>query len=86
VMGSDAGREQRAAGGVPWLGLLLWMCACAALFVTLMMRPHDLDRDRRVAASSAAVEHLLTHAHAAQGLAGQASRLNVFTVRHPSAR
>jgi hypothetical protein len=86
VMGSGAGREQRAAGGVPWLGLLLWMCACAALFVTLMMRPHDLDRDRRVAASSAAVEHLLTHAHAAQRLAGQASRLRVFTVRNPSAR
>jgi hypothetical protein len=85
VMGSDAGREQRAAGGVPWLGLLLWMCACAALFVTLMMRPHDLDRDR-VAASSAAVEHLLTRAHAAQGLTAEASGLNVFTARHPSAR
>jgi hypothetical protein len=85
VMGSDAGPEQRAAAGVPWLGLLLWMCACAALFVSLIMRADDLDRDRRVAASSAAVEHLLNRAHAAPALTGQAGGLSVFTARHPPA-
>jgi hypothetical protein len=57
VMAGAAGPEQRAATGVPWLGLLLWMFACAALFVSVMMRPGDLDRDRRVAVSSEAGAH-----------------------------
>jgi hypothetical protein len=57
VIGGTAGPEQRAARGVPWLGLLLWMFACAALFVSLMLRPGNLDGDRRVAASSEAGAH-----------------------------
>jgi type VI protein secretion system component VasF len=85
VTGSDAGREQQAAVGVPWLGLLVWVFACAALFVTLIMRPNDLERDRRVAASSAAVQHLLNRAHAAPGPTGQASGQRLSTARHPPA-
>jgi hypothetical protein len=57
VTGGTVGPEQRAARGVPWLGLLLWMFACAALFVSLMLRPGNLDGDRRVAASSEAGAH-----------------------------
>jgi hypothetical protein len=86
VAGSDAGREQRAAAGVPWLGLLLWVFACAALFVSLIMRPNDFDGDRRVAASSAVVERMVNRAHAAPGLPGQASELSLFTAPRPTAR
>ena len=50
VTTGDATSAQRAATGTPWLGLLLWFFACAALFVSLIMRPDDLDRDHLVAA------------------------------------
>jgi hypothetical protein len=42
--------EQRAARSLPWLMLLLWVFACAALSVSLAIRPDGLDDpDRRLA-------------------------------------
>ena len=49
VTAGEAGPRQRAATAMPWLGLLLWALACAGLFVSLIMRTDDPDRDRRVA-------------------------------------
>ena len=43
VMGHRTGPEQGAARAVPWMGLLLWMFACAALLVSLIIRAEDLD-------------------------------------------
>jgi hypothetical protein len=82
-MGGDAKPGKRAATGVPWLGLLLWMFACAALFVSLVMRADDLDPERRVAAGSVVREELLDRAHPVPFRTRQASGLNLFTIRRP---
>ena len=84
MMGGDAKPGQRAARGVPWLGLLLWMFACAALFVSLIMRDDDLDRDRRMAARSEVESSDLSDP--ARRLLRQASELSVFTTRRPPSR
>ena len=81
MMGGDAKPGQRAARGVPWLGLLLWMFACTALFVSLIMR--DDDRDRRVAARSETEAQSSNLSYPVRGLTRQASELSVFTTRRP---
>jgi hypothetical protein len=43
VMGGGVRPEQRAARGLPWLTLLLWLFACAALVIRLVIRADDLD-------------------------------------------
>jgi hypothetical protein len=85
VMGGDARPGQRAAQGVPWLGLMLWVFACAALFVSLIMRPGDLDRDR-VAARSVVKEQNSTFSDPVRSWSPPASELGVITVRHPPPR
>lgn len=80
MMGGEAKPGQRAARGVPWLGLLLWMFACAALFVSLIIRDDDLDRDRRVAAQSSDLSYPVPR------LTRQASELSNFTTRRPPSR
>ncbi len=85
VMSGTAGPEQRAARGVPWLGLLLWMFACAALFVSLMMRPGDLDGDRRLAASSEAGAHSWELSYPVRSWTRPADELSLFT-RRPLSR
>jgi hypothetical protein len=52
VMTGDAASEQRAVTGTPWLGLLLWFAACAGLFVSLSIRPDNIERTHRFAAHS----------------------------------
>jgi hypothetical protein len=84
LTGGDARPEQRAVRRrVPWLGLLLWVFACAALFVSLVMRADDLDRDRRVAVRAAADELMSERPYPVPGLARQASDLSLFTVFRP---
>ena len=85
-MGGDAKPGQRAATGVPWLGLLLWMFACAALFVSLIMRADDLDRDRRLAARSETEAQSSDLSYPVRHLTRQASELSVFTTRRPPSR
>ena len=83
-MGRDAKPGHRTSRGVPWLGLLLWIFACAALFVSLIMRDdHHLDRDRRVAARSEAAGHTLELPYATHPMR-QADGLGVYTTRPPS--
>lgn len=79
LMGGDARPEQRAARHVPWLGLLLWVFACAALFVSLVMRADDLDRDRRVAVRAVAAEQISER----PAWMRQSSELSLFTVQRP---
>jgi hypothetical protein len=83
VMGGHAKPAQRAAGRVPWLGLALWVFACSALFVSLIMRADDLDRDRRVAARSVLKEQSSGLSDPVRSWMGPASELGVFTVRRP---
>jgi hypothetical protein len=83
LMGGDARPGQRAVRRVPWLGLLFWAFACAALFVSLVMRPDDLDRDRRVAGRAAASEQISERPYWRPGLTRQASELSLFTVHRP---
>ena len=83
VMDRRAGPQPHAARAVPWLGLLLWMFACAALFVSLVMRGDDLHGERRVA-RSAVEETLLERAQPVPGLTRHASGYNLFTERNPS--
>jgi hypothetical protein len=82
-MGGDPRPAQRAARRVPWLGLLLWLFACAALFVSLVLRADDLDRDRRVAVRAGAAEQISDRSYSVPGLTGQASELGLFTVPAP---
>ena len=86
MMGGDAKPGQRAARGVPWLGLLLWMFACAALFVSLIIRDDDLDRDRRVAARTEAEAQSSGLSDPVRRWTHQASELSVFTARRPPSR
>jgi hypothetical protein len=74
--------EQRAAAGTPWLGLLLWFCACAALFVSLTMRPDDGDRDRRVAARSPAQPPVAGPLYPVPALTDQASEVRLTVAPH----
>ena len=83
LMGGDGRPAQRAARRVPWLGLLLWVFACAALFVSLVMHADDLDRDRRVAVRAAAAEQISNRPYSVPGLTGQAGGLSLFTVQAP---
>jgi hypothetical protein len=83
VMGGHARPEQRAAPRVPWLGLVLWVFACAALFVSVIMRADDLDRDRRVAARSVVREQSSAFSDPVRSWMRPASELGVFTVRRP---
>ena len=86
MMGGDAKPGQRAARGVPWLGLLLWMFACAALLVSLIMRADDLDRDHRVAARSEVEAQRSDFSYPVRRLTRQASELSLFTIRRPPSR
>jgi hypothetical protein len=86
VMGGDAKPGKRAATGVPWLGLLLWMFACAALFVSLIIRDDDLDGDRRVAARTEAEAQSSGLSDPVRRWTHQASELSVFTARRPPSR
>jgi hypothetical protein len=73
----DPASDQRAAG-TPWLGLMLWLFACAGLFVSLIMQPHDLERDHRVAARSSAQPQIEEHPYRAPSLTGQASEISLI--------
>jgi hypothetical protein len=86
VMGRNARPEQRTPRHVPWLGLVLWVFACAALFVSLIMRADDLDRDRRVAARSVVKEQSSGFSDPVRSWSWPASELGVFTVRRPPSR
>jgi hypothetical protein len=83
VMGGHVKAEQRTPRHVPWLGLVLWVFACAALFVSLIMRADDLDRDRRVAARSVQSSGF---SDPVRSWNWPASELGVFTVRRPPSR
>jgi hypothetical protein len=69
--------EQRAVTGTPWLGLLLWFFACAALFVSLMMRP-DLDHEHRVVTRNPAPPTIAGHPYTAPALTRQASEVRLI--------
>jgi hypothetical protein len=86
LMGGDIRPDQRGARDVPWLGLLLWVFACAALFVSLIMRPGDLDQDRRVAARSVLKEQRAGFSDPVRSWSRSTSELGVFTVRRPPSR
>jgi hypothetical protein len=86
VMGGEARPDQRGVRDVPWLGLLLWVFACAALFVSLIMRPGDLDQDRRVAARSVLKEQRAGLSAPMPSWSPPTSELGVFTVRRPPSR
>jgi hypothetical protein len=62
----DAGHGGRVERRLPWLRLLLWGLACAGLFVSLVMRAEDLDRDHRLAARDTLQERSLDSSHRAQ--------------------
>jgi hypothetical protein len=84
VMGGHARPEQRAARRVPWLGLVLWVCACAALFASLIMHPDGLDRDRRVAARTEVKEQSSGFSDPVRSWSWPASELGSlpYDVRH----
>lgn len=83
VMGGEARPKRPAAKSLPWLGLLLWVFACAALFMSLVMRAEDLDRDRRVATRSAASAQSSERAYTVPRLPRQAGEFSLFTTRPP---
>jgi hypothetical protein len=85
-MAGDARLEQRDARSVPWLRLLLWMGACAALFVSLILRPDGLEREHRVAARSEAEAHSSDLPHPVRSWTRPASELSLFTGRRPPSR
>ena len=72
VTAGEAGPRQRAATAMPWVGLLLWALACAALFVSLIMRTDDLDRDRRVAVRGEGKASISAPAYPMRAVMGQA--------------
>ena len=86
MMGGDASPEQGAARAVPWLGLLLWGFACAALLVSLIVRDGDVDPDRRVAARSEAKAQLLDRDYPVPRLTRQASGLSLSAPPRPPSR
>jgi hypothetical protein len=86
VMGGTARPGQRATIGVPWLGLLLWICACAALFVSLIMRPDGFEGEHRVAARSEAAARSTDLSYPMRSWTRPAGELSVFTVRRPPSR
>jgi hypothetical protein len=86
ITAGEAGPKQRAATAMPWLGLLLWALACAGLFVSLIMRTDDRDRDRRVAVRSAAKASISAPAYPMRAVIGQASELSLLGARRLSAR
>ena len=65
--------EQRAVTGTPWLGLLLWFFACAALFVSLMMRP-DVDHEHRVVTRNPAPPTIAGHPYTVPALTRPSQR------------
>jgi hypothetical protein len=76
--------EQSAAPGTPWLGLLLWFFACAALFVSLTMRPAELERDHRVAARTPAQPPIAAPPYLVPALSDQASKVRLIVSPRPS--
>jgi hypothetical protein len=86
VMGRHAKPDQRTPRDVPWLGLVLWVFACTALFVSLIMRADDLNSDRRVAARSVVKEQSSGFSDPVRSWSWPASELGVFTVRRPPSR
>jgi hypothetical protein len=84
VTAGEAGPKQRAATAMPWLGLLLWALACAGLFVSLMMRPDNVDRDRRVAARSEAKASISAPANPMRAVM-QAHEISLIGARRPPA-
>jgi hypothetical protein len=86
VIGRHARPEQSTPRHVPWLGLGLWVFACAALFVSLIMRADDLNRDRRVAAHSVVKEQSSSFSDPVRSWSWPASELGVFTARRPPSR
>jgi hypothetical protein len=75
--------EQSAAPGTPWLGLLLWFFACAALFVSLTIRPAELERDHRVAARGPAQPPIAAPPYLVPALTGQASKVRLIVYPRP---
>jgi hypothetical protein len=71
---------------MPWLGLLLWALACAALVVSLIMRPGDLERDRRVAAHSEPRAPVSEGSYRVRDLTRQASEISLFIARRTPSR
>lgn len=86
MMGGDARPERRAATRVPWLGLLLWGFACAALLVSLITRADDLDHERRVLTRSETKAQSSDLSYPVRRLTRQASELSVSTGRRPLSR
>jgi hypothetical protein len=78
VTAGDATSEQRAVTRTPWLGLLLWFCACAGLFVSLIMRPDDPERGHRVVAGNAAQVPIAGHPYPVSTLTEQASEVSLI--------
>jgi hypothetical protein len=75
--------EQSVAPGTPWLGLLLWLFACAALFVSLTMRPAELHRDHRVAARGPAQPPIVGPSYLVPALTDQASKVRLIVSPRP---
>ena len=75
VTTGNATSAQRAATGTPWLGLLLWFFACAALFLSLMMRPDGYNRDHRVASGGPAQPPIAGYAFPVPALTEHASEV-----------
>jgi IS5 family transposase len=78
VTAGDATSEQRAVTRTPWLGLLLWFCACAGLSVSLIMRPDDPERGHRVVARNAAQAPIAGHPYPAPTLTEQAREVSLI--------
>jgi hypothetical protein len=63
--------------------LLLWFFACAALFVSLTMRPAELDRDHRVAARDPAQQPIAAAPYLVPALTDQASKVRLIVSPRP---
>jgi len=84
VTAGDATSAQRAATGTPWLGLLLWFFTCAALFLSLMIRPDGYHRDHRVASRGLAQPPIAGYAFPVPALTEHASEVrSVVSPRLP---
>jgi hypothetical protein len=75
--------SDQSAAGTPWLGLLLWFFACAGLFVSLTMRPAELDRDHRVAARSPDQPPIAAPPYLVPALTDQASKVRLIVSSRP---
>jgi hypothetical protein len=75
--------SEQSAAGTPWLGLLLWFFACAGLFVSLTMRPAELDRGHRVAARSPVQPPIAAPPYLVPALSDQASNVRLIVSPRP---